>query len=448
MRKINVEATDENVLNSIRCDKLRRTDDVVDFIQILETIDYNAFIALDGAWGDGKTFLVRQIEMTLGFHNKKFYNREITEEERTAFSINKALGEMELDNTYLPVYFNAWQYDDNTDPLMALILILVKSCQKYLVPKVNSKSLGSKITALLSAVSLSVKNIEVSLDTKSVYEAWSRDDILSSVKTMDEIRECVKEILNDIIAEKAQKLVIFVDELDRCRPSFAIEMLERIKHYYDDERIIFVASVNKAQLVNTISKYYGNGFNASGYLNKFFDINIQLPPVNPAAYFSELGITVNSNNRMIEIANELQKSYTLSLRDSAIYYQKIDAIIEKCEKEIGDSYVALTMSVLIPIICILDIVNVIDKEAVIDGKGFAILKEIIDKNVSLQDAMLCFAGKFDRTNENIETGLCFFEGIYNYAFGDGREEERRMWKIDIRKDFKKKCLCICNVVSN
>lgn len=86
-------------------------------------------------------------------------------------------------------------------------------------------------------------------------------------------------ILNDIVTEEAQKLVIFIDELDRCRPTFAIETLERIKHYFDDERIIFVVSVNKEQLIHTISKFYGASFDATAYLNKFFDMNIYLPEI-------------------------------------------------------------------------------------------------------------------------------------------------------------------------
>ncbi|MBQ2882721.1 MAG: hypothetical protein IJE43_02955 [Alphaproteobacteria bacterium] len=57
MKKLNIEATDENILNSIANDKLQRTQDVCDFINMLETIDYNAFIALDAQWGEGKTFL-------------------------------------------------------------------------------------------------------------------------------------------------------------------------------------------------------------------------------------------------------------------------------------------------------------------------------------------------------------------------------------------------------
>lgn len=102
-------------------------------------------------------------------------------------------------------------------------------------------------------------------------------DILEEVKTAEEIREEVKRILDEAIVEQAQKLVIFIDELDRCRPSFALEMLERLKHYFDDDRIIFVVSINKEQLTHTISNYYGVGFDSTGYLNKFFDLEANLP---------------------------------------------------------------------------------------------------------------------------------------------------------------------------
>lgn len=105
-------------------------------------------------------------------------------------------------------------------------------------------------------------------------------DILSAVKTEEDIKECVRDVFNDIIVEKAEKLVIFIDELDRCKPSFAIEMLERIKHYFDDERIIFVVSLNKEQLIHTISNYYGSEFDATRYLNRFFDISVNLPEIS------------------------------------------------------------------------------------------------------------------------------------------------------------------------
>lgn len=107
MKKLTLEATDENVLNSIADDKLQRSSDVRDFINMLETIDYNAFISLDAAWGEGKTFYIRQVEMTLRYYNKKVFKKEILPEEEEAFSVNTILGNMDLQHTYLPIYYNA-----------------------------------------------------------------------------------------------------------------------------------------------------------------------------------------------------------------------------------------------------------------------------------------------------------------------------------------------------
>ena len=71
MRKYTIEATEENVLESMEHDVLNRSEDVRDFITMLDMIDYNAFISVDAAWGEGKTFFVRQVELTMKYYNKK-----------------------------------------------------------------------------------------------------------------------------------------------------------------------------------------------------------------------------------------------------------------------------------------------------------------------------------------------------------------------------------------
>ena len=68
MKRSVFEATDENILNSIKYDQLQRSSDVKNFLAMVDTIDYNAFISIDAAWGDGKTFFVRQVEMTMKYH--------------------------------------------------------------------------------------------------------------------------------------------------------------------------------------------------------------------------------------------------------------------------------------------------------------------------------------------------------------------------------------------
>ena len=171
------------------------------------------------------------------------------------------------------------------------------------------------------------------------------------------IQEKVKAIFSDIIDGCVDKLVIFIDELDRCRPNYALEMLERIKHYFDDDRIIFVISLNKEQLTHTITNYYGSGFDATRYLNKFFDLEMYLPVVdtvdNQINTYNEKQYWLNT------IANALIKLYELSLRDSLIYKQKIESFAD--DLNIADysdwtRYKVLSMSLFVPMIIILHMI--------------------------------------------------------------------------------------------
>ncbi len=152
--------------------------------------------------------------------------------------------------SYLSIYYNAWMYDNHSDLLMSLLLVMTKVCKGVYNTRIDSEKISKKLLKALSALPISLKGVNPAvICEKSIPE---NTDILSVVQTEEEIRECVKEIFNDIIVERTQKVIIFIDELDRCRPSFAIEMLERIKHYFNDERVMFVVSVNKEQLVHTI----------------------------------------------------------------------------------------------------------------------------------------------------------------------------------------------------
>ena len=73
-------------------------------------------------------------------------------------------------------------------------------------------------------------------------------------------------------------VIFFIDELDRCNPTFAVRTLERIKHIFDIPNIVFVLSIDKSQLGNSICGYFGSDkFDAEEYLRRFIDIEYQLP---------------------------------------------------------------------------------------------------------------------------------------------------------------------------
>ena len=88
-------------------------------------------------------------------------------------------------------------------------------------------------------------------------------------------------------------VVIMVDELDRCSPEYAVEMLQLLEHIFYAENVVFVVSVNRAELAHSVKGFYGEGFDADGYLERFFDDVFGLPASNSAQYIrSHLGAVI------------------------------------------------------------------------------------------------------------------------------------------------------------
>lgn len=135
MKKSTLDASNENIWNSIREDKFKRNADICDFIGLLERLEGNAYISLDADWGTGKTFFVRQVEESLKFCNKRSFDMESISSLPSYEYLKDCLPlkSIELKQSYLPVYYNAWLYDSHHDPLLSLVSIIVKSCTGVLI---------------------------------------------------------------------------------------------------------------------------------------------------------------------------------------------------------------------------------------------------------------------------------------------------------------------------
>lgn len=441
MKKLAEEATIENVLESIKENKYNRTQDIIDFIMALEQIEGNMFISLDAKWGAGKTFYVRQIEQTLNYLTKKVKEQNINECTEKAFS-KSPLGSLELEHTYFPVYYNSWLYDNHRDPLMSLILCITKVCECYYDTKLSNGTLFKKITSLMDSFSFSIGYFQIGSNIENIKENFSDKDILSMVKMEDEIRDKVKEIFDSLIVENVEKLVIFIDELDRCRPSFAIEMLERIKHYFDDDRIIFIASVNREQLTHSISKYYGTDFDSTGYLDKFFDRNVYLPEIDTSWGGAQTVIFTDRKCHLKNIAEGLNAYYHLSLRENLRFYEYISYAISSGYVRDHDGQGKI-FSAFIPIIAILSIKDENKKRRFMQGDS-SILSELFE-NVPALYQMTCRFGEKqgEVSEENFNIGYTKIKEVYDYAFGMG---EKRWYNgaIEINDNFKEICIKLCN----
>ncbi len=442
MKKNVQEATDINVWTSLKENTFDRGKDIREFIEGLELIEGNAFISLDAKWGDGKTFFVRQIEETLKyFRAKQMETEEKLLKDLESYEYLKesvAVKETTVEHIYLPVYYNAWMYDDHNDPLMSLLLVMTKQCGGAYNTKINTKSLGERLLAVASSLPISIKKVNPAKLINDLQE--EKMDILSTVKTEEDIKECVREVFNDIIVEKAEKLVVFIDELDRCKPSFAIEMLERIKHYFDDERIIFVVSLNKEQLIHTISNYYGSEFDATRYLNRFFDVSINLPEISRYQK-QKVQCTDSARFWITLIADELSDYYGFSLRDKLIYKSSIESI----PREVGDAYSSDKMYLIIfeVIVVLLDMVDAKEKKAFFEGKSNILIDLMPRIEIYKKYILRSFGIDIrDDYEEKLTEKYELVQDVYEYVFG--RDTEEYFKEADISRNLKEICIKACN----
>lgn len=95
---------------------------------------------------------------------------------------------------------------------------------------------------------------------------------------ISKFRSSLETSINDLVKDSDKdKIVFFVDELDRCRPSYAVDLLERIKHLFDIENVIFILSLDKTQLGISLGAVYGEKIDSAEYLRRFIDLEFRLP---------------------------------------------------------------------------------------------------------------------------------------------------------------------------
>lgn len=304
MKKYSTSPTDENAIEMFRSDSIGRNEEIIRFINLLDAIDDGCAIALNGKWGSGKTFFIKQIKLIMDYSNP---HSDMEGETRNALETALSTLAYKCSESYATVYYDAWANDNAEDPILSLIYTAIKSNQANIKPE-NKKNLSEVVAAIADVVT--GKNISTLL------EKVKGEDLFESIKREGDIQQLVKDFVQALIDERADQLVIFIDELDRCKPEYAIQLLERIKHYFDDERIIFVFSVNLGQLQHTVKGYYGAGFDATRYLDKFFDLRVSLPEINYDTYLGSRFNFIMTDWIYDATCIEVIKYFRFSLRET------------------------------------------------------------------------------------------------------------------------------------
>ncbi len=336
MGNLILEPIDENLLKTYLADSIDRNIELYYFIKMLDNISSGTSFVVNGAWGTGKTFFVKQAKMILDAYNVNNDIGNFTEEdlEDICAEFNKVASKEnnKLNPKMATVYYDAWEHDDENDPLMSLVYTIVTRFNKALPTDKLSfiKNVGKKSIPLLNTLIKSFSGFDIKECLELLKNAIdANEDFLKDVSEQQKIKEQIMDLLSNILYEDETKLIIFIDELDRCNPQYAIKLLERVKQYFNHPKVVFVFSCNLSELQHSIKILYGNDFSADKYLRRFFNYDLELSSVNISKYI--MNRNLNGDRLIDDNIQAVADMYNFSLRDACQYYEYMDKATSKID---------------------------------------------------------------------------------------------------------------------
>lgn len=211
-------------------------------------------ISIDASWGMGKTLL------------KDVLVEKLKEKEIKVKAIN------------------AWETDYFSDPMKSLIGEINESDLNISSDTIEKgekliKNIGGVATKIFGTALLKKLNFtdEDITNIKSIFQGIDS----SGVEEYKKYKDLVKNFKESFgVSVGTSKRVIILDELDRCKPNYAIELLEAIKHIFDIYNLTFIFLINKEQLKYTVENLYGCNRENEDYFEKFFDLQLILPEID------------------------------------------------------------------------------------------------------------------------------------------------------------------------
>jgi hypothetical protein len=316
-------------------------------------------ISLDGKWGEGKTTFVKMWRGSLS------------------------------DAGIPSIYFDAFENDYVDDAFMAVASAITSYVEsnsedskfqaefKDKAKKVGVQLLSWSAKIGIKAATLGVVDsaeIEALGDIKDDLATGSSNAIadfikerLSShrkeVETIQSFKKLLSEFPSRIIGNKSERLIVIVDELDRCKPPFAVGVIEKIKHFFSVQNVIFVLVMHKEQLEEAIKCVYGAGIDAHTYLQKFISLEASVPKRTASRYDSDLRTynrkllelheleTWGDNRNIIDCIDALAPHFKLSLRQLEKVYTNIAIVYSTFAQN------HLRVVPIVVFVCVIKVIN-------------------------------------------------------------------------------------------
>lgn len=287
-------------------DLLGREKLAENFLKVILTQNAKVY-SINAPWGAGKTYFLKFLENSCKNQKVPFIQYNIWETDYLENPLKSIL------NEFLNLIFNLECEAYITDEIKELAVATKQGVSRFID---FIKTFGFHFDWVIPSYD-GTSSVQMGV-SKSPSANYDEYDKMKSLK--DEIINNLRQIVSSIPGDK---IIIGIDELDRCRPDYAIKTLEIIKHFFDIDKLVFVLAVDKEQLKNTVKVLYGISANTDCYLKKFVDVEYLLPTPNISMFVKYL----------------IENKYSLVNERFQVYNNKPAILIQNHRNEWYCSYV-------------------------------------------------------------------------------------------------------------
>lgn len=289
-----------------RQDHLDRDQRALDFCEALAAATDASLILVNGEWGAGKTFFLdRCAEILRSVHDPKPHLVE----------------------------FNAWRQSHFKDPLLDLT-----HCLTARLDETRSRSLREVAAAVARNMAINV-NDEVARRTLGLLDL---NHLRQESENRWEDAENELQAFRQRLSEEASRrqIILLIDEVDRCVPSHALQIIETARHVFCVEGVQLVIAVNQDSLEHSIRDTYRSSYDAERYLRRFIDTTYQLPdpPANVVAgYINErLSETGRLPSELFDSSCQASKLLSLAILSPARSIRDVDIAVRLMQQVLAD----------------------------------------------------------------------------------------------------------------
>lgn len=271
---------------------------VIESAKTSEAEDNALIFAIDGEWGTGKSFFIDcWIEdlRAKGHLVSRFdaWKNDIVDEPLIGFlsHIYKDVGDWDKKRL---TRISGEKIKQSQKSILPLAKELVKGAAikglGYLVTDEVAKEVSKTVAESSEKVTADQEKNEQSMSAMLIHRQLQAHN--QNLQLIEEFKDKLSSVAQGLVSERGQKppVFIFIDELDRCRPDYAVRLLEVVKHIFNSKGICFISSVNINQLQQSIKTIYGGGFEADKYLDRFFSHRLKLPAPSTREYINSLRV--------------------------------------------------------------------------------------------------------------------------------------------------------------